>query len=61
MYIFDFAKFFGRVALIQSTQFCQWYFECKRFMFLMKYLILLATVATITEKVSFPNVHRNHC
>ena len=41
------------ISLVQSTEFCQWYFKCKRFMFLMKYFILFATVPTITERVSF--------
>ena len=44
--------FFG-VALIQSTQFSQWYLECKRFMLLMKYFIFFATVAMITEVLPF--------
>ena len=41
----------GAVQLIHWTQFCQWYFESKRFMFLMQYFILFATVAAITTRI----------
>ena len=34
-------------------QFYQGQLECKRFMFLMRYFIIIATVAMITEIVSF--------
>ena len=44
---------FWWVELIQSTQLCQLYFKCKRFMFLIEYFILFATVAKITKIVSF--------
>ena len=54
-------KIFCCVALIQSTQFCQSYLECKRFMFLIKYFILFATVAMTIEIVPFSHFHSNHC
>ena len=44
----------------QFLKTCEWQLKCKRFMFLMKYFIIFATVA-ITEIVSFFPFHRDHC
>ena len=47
-------------ALIQSIQFLQWWFESVRLEFLTKLFFLVATVAMITEELSFSYFHGNH-
>ena len=47
------------LVLVQSTHYYEWSFECKRFIFLMKYFILFTTATMMIETVSFSQFHSN--